>query len=198
MATNELLHVARPKERNTQQTPAKYATTHATDVQQHSLKALSGAVLARNKPCNSHATTGERPCNNTPSLRPALVASEKDRQTGNAELDGLIATVAEHYEWPPDERRLMNETACGDLENALISFRLMARRVPFHQDASSGALIQRSDAPADGRVTCASCANLMRGRCQTAAKGLMEDTYSGYSPGRDVMRHCEHFKAKGH
>ena len=85
MATNELLHVARPKERNTQQTPAKYATTHATDVQQHSLKALSGAVLARNKPCNSHATTGERPCNNTPLFAACACCIRKgppDRQRG--------------------------------------------------------------------------------------------------------------------
>ena len=107
--------------------------------------------------------------------------------TGNAELDGLIAAVADLYECPADERQLMIETARGDLRGALISFRLLSLWAPF-----------RPDPPADDRVTCASCANLVRGRCQAAAQGLMADTYTGYSPVPDVLRRCEHFKPKGH
>ena len=116
-----------------------------------------------------------------------LLAVLENGSTGNAELDGLIATVADSYKCPADERQLMIETARGDLRGALISFRLLSLWAPF-----------RTDPPADDRVTCASCANLVRGRCQAAAQGLMEHTWNGYSPVPDVLRNCEHFNPKGH
>ena len=116
----------------------------------------------------------------------AALLSALSPTTGNAELDGLIAMVADDYRCPEDEHRLMIETARGDLEGALLSFRLMARPFPAP-----------GEFPKDDRITCNACGNLARGRCQAAAQGLMEDTYRGYSPVPDVLRRCEYFKLKG-
>lgn len=117
----------------------------------------------------------------------AAILSALSPTTGNAELDGLIATLAGEFQCPEDERRLMIEAARGDLDGALLSFRLMARRSQEPNNFSE-----------DDRITCDACVNLVRGRCQAAAQGLMEDTYPGYSPVPDILRRCGHFKPKGH
>jgi hypothetical protein len=95
MATEKLLHVAPPRECNTQQTERLHATAHATGAQQPTLKALSGAVLERNNACNRRATGGQMACSNMSNAAPGPVAlsSLRDR----VELDELITVVARFH-----------------------------------------------------------------------------------------------------
>ena len=187
MTTDQLLHVARPRECNTQQTPPLHATARATSAQQTTLRALSGAVLARNRPCNSHATTVEKACNNTPLLRPSFVASNLDRPTtGNAELDGLIDIVGRHYDTPEDEYQLIRETAAGAIQGALLSFRAMATRHLLFSD----------EPIPDDRRLCRDCSNLARsGQCLAAQRGTI-DAHRGYQPVKNVLHRCNGFKVE--
>src|SRR3989344_2181208 len=75
-ATEELLHVAFPRARNTQQNTLPHATGHATDVQQTSLKALADRVLARNSARNNHATEGIKGTQQAMQQPPLFVASD--------------------------------------------------------------------------------------------------------------------------
>lgn len=72
---NDLLHVAFPRARNTQQTAPNRTTGHATAMQQTSLKDLADAVLARNKRCNNRATAGAKGAQQTFAKTPPFVAS---------------------------------------------------------------------------------------------------------------------------
>lgn len=67
-----LLRVARPRECNTQQTPAQDATTRATSAQQGTLKALALLALGRNNP------------RNTTAKQPAKTAQQHTAATANA------------------------------------------------------------------------------------------------------------------
>lgn len=57
MKQPEKLQVAQPRECNVQLSPPSVATTHATGMQQASLKALARKALACNNPCNKSATS---------------------------------------------------------------------------------------------------------------------------------------------
>lgn len=101
------------------------------------------------------------------------------------ELDGLIGLVAMVHGFTNDQTREAREIAAGDIVSALTCFRALAKRARM-----------RLDLPTDDRVICSDCGNLIRGQCQAAAKGLMADTYRGYSPVPDVPRNCEHYIEK--
>lgn len=126
MATEKLLHVAHPRECNTQQTERLHATTHATGVQQPTLKALSGAVLVRNNACNSNATASEKARNNTPVLPPPSVASPTLRD--RVELEELITVVAKFHAFSDADTQEARTIAIGDIPAALTCFRELARR----------------------------------------------------------------------
>lgn len=114
----------------------------------------------------------------------ALVARNSPDIALPAELERLIICVASLHAFSPSEIREAREIAAGDVAKALICFRRLAN--------------QAGTPSPDDRVMCGDCGNLVRGRCQAAAQGLMEDTYSGYSPVPDILRRCGHFKLKGY
>lgn len=108
-----------------------------------------------------------------------LPVSQKER----AELTGLITAVAAFYGFAPEETLEAREIAAGDVRVALSSFRAIAKRYGL-------------SASPDDRVMCRDCGNLILGHCEAAAKGLMPDTYRGYSPVQDSLRHCPHFSRR--
>jgi hypothetical protein len=101
------------------------------------------------------------------------------------ELDRLISKIALAQGFSREQTKEARDIAAGDIENALTSFRDLAQR------SNPGIGLPRDD-----RVLCSGCVNLLRGRCQAAARGLMPDTYRGYSPVPDVPRNCDFYSAK--
>lgn len=77
-----LLHVARPRECNTQQPPLNDATGHATIMQQPPTKPASLLELARNKLRNNHATGFQKPLQQAIPKSPPVVARVAERYHG--------------------------------------------------------------------------------------------------------------------
>ena len=108
----------------------------------------------------------------------------KTTASPRVELMGLIKVVGTLYAFTPSEFEEATQIAFADPQAALTSFRDVAKRYGLH-------------VPTDDRVTCGECLRLVRGRCQAAKLGLMEDTQAEYSPTPEMPRRCDHFK-KGH
>ncbi|SFN14905.1 hypothetical protein [Dokdonella immobilis] len=75
---HELLRVAFPSVRNTQQMTKNRATARATGTQQTSLKVLALLALGRTNTRNKSAAEGGKPAQQTPVFDPAFVAQESD------------------------------------------------------------------------------------------------------------------------
>jgi hypothetical protein len=110
--------------------------------------------------------------------------SQTTTASPRVELIGLIKVVGTLYAFTSEEFSDAQDVAFASPIEALASYRDVAKRQALHT-------------PADDRVMCGECLRLVRGRCQAAELGLMEDTQRDYSPVADVPRRCQHFKPKG-
>jgi hypothetical protein len=92
----DLLRVASPRARNTQQNGPERASAGATDAQQASLKALAADVLARNKPRTSSAAEAPKHAQQTPPETPPFVALET-AHVASLDPEAADRAVAEFY-----------------------------------------------------------------------------------------------------
>src|SRR5688500_37281 len=112
-----LLHVASPRECNTQQPPQYHATSYATTTQQPLAKPVSLLDLARNKLCNNHATS---------SKKDAQQAHQKQGvDVARLELINLVRFIADFHGFTEEEHDEALAIALADFDNALVCFRAL-------------------------------------------------------------------------
>lgn len=112
-----LLHVASPRECNTQQPPQYHATSYATSTQQPLSKPASLLDLARNKLCNNHATSSQKDAQQAHQKQGVDVA--------RSELTNLVRFIADFYCFTEEEHGEALAIALADFDNALVCFRAL-------------------------------------------------------------------------
>lgn len=116
-----LLRVASPRECNTQQPPLYHATSYATTTQQAPRKPASLLDLARNKLCNSHATSSEKGTQQAHQKEGVDVA--------RSELVRLVRFCGEAYGFTEEEHTEALTRALADQGSALTCFRAIQAEI---------------------------------------------------------------------
>ena len=112
-----LLHVASPRECNTQQATQYRATSYATSTQQPPLKPASLLDLARNKLCNNHATSSQKDAQQAHQKKGVDVA--------RLELINLVRFIADFHGFTEEDHDEALAIALADFDNALVCFRAL-------------------------------------------------------------------------
>lgn len=148
--TTDLLHVARPGECNVQQQSPSRATSAATVRATTPLRAAALRVLARNRACNTGATTARHGLQQAPAREPPPDASKHRLEEVLAEINGLIARLTRRQGFGAAEEAKAHELAACNAVEALQCLRALAEIV----SKSTQAIILA----ADDRITCRQCA----------------------------------------
>lgn len=153
----DLLQVARPGECNVQQQLASRATVPATGRATTPLRAAALRVLARNRACNSSATTTRQGMQQAPAQEPPPAASKHRLEEVLAEINGLVARLTRRQGFGTAEEANAHELAAHSASEALHCLRALAEAVP-----DSALMITPAE---DGRITCQQCARRIGAFC---------------------------------
>jgi hypothetical protein len=125
-----LLHVAFTSNATAQQPPLNDATGYATPTQQIINKPISLLELARNKLCNSRATTSRKSMQQAPKKQREDVACSEHLSTSHQEeeLRRLVRLVSNHHGFSQEDYEEALEVALRDPINALTCFTSLAHK----------------------------------------------------------------------